>query len=210
MKFVILNQPTKNKGDLAAFKALVSLINKQYKSVVIECLFTTKEHDPLFDRVDNVKCIDIPLSNLWRITKVCLKYPFLFKLLQFIPRYKEYAEHIREADIAVLSPGGLEIGAYQDWSVLWSLALADYFDVKYGIYSRSIGKFVNKTNEDQFFIQCAIKCLKGSKFNGLRERKSQELASMLGLNYFPAIPQLPHEHPWSDLKTLVRTCSVLW
>ncbi|XQW85355.1 polysaccharide pyruvyl transferase family protein [Thalassotalea piscium] len=201
MKFVILNQPTKNKGDLAAFKALVSLISKKYPSAIIECIFTTKDHDLLFDRVENVNCIDFDLPNLWRLTKTCLKYPFLFKLLQFLPGYSGYTKHIKSADIAVLAPGGLEIGAYQDWRVLWSLALADAFGVKYAIYSRSIGKFVNETKDDQLFIKFAIKYLKGSKFNGLRERKSQELASMLGLNYFPAIDVVYSYIPEKDFNS---------
>ncbi len=187
MKFVILNQPTKNKGDYAAFKAIVNLIKTKYPSATIECLFTSKEHDPLFDNVDNVNCIDFGLFDRWRITKVCLQKPILFKFLQYLPGYKNYSSHIRNADVAILAPGGLEIGAYQDWSVLWSLAIARSFEVKYAIYSRSIGKFVNNSELDRFFINQSIKCLQSSKFNGLREKKSQELAGMLGLNYFPAI-----------------------
>ena len=201
MKFVILNQPTKNKGDLAAFKALVNLISQKYPTAVIECLFTTKDHDVLFDRVEKVNCIDIHLPNLWRITKMCLKFPFLFKLLSCFPGYSKYIKHLKDADMAILSPGGLEIGAYQDWRVLWGLALADSLKVKYSIYSRSIGKFVNESHVDRLFIQYAIKYLQKSRFNGLRERKSQELAGMLGLSYFPAIDVVYSNTPKKDFNS---------
>ena len=187
MKFIILNQPTKNKGDFAAFKAVINLIMAKYPNASIECLFTGKDFDPLFGEVKNVTCHTFDLPGVWRFTKICLKFPLLFKLLKFLPNYKEYAQKISDADLAILAPGGLEIGAYQEWSVLWDLAFADALDTPYAVYSRSIGKFVNNSDSDRLFIKYAIDYLHKSKFNGLREKKSQEFAGMLGLHHFPAI-----------------------
>ena len=187
MKFIILNQPTKNKGDFAAFKALVHLIITKYPDASIECLFKADDYDSLFDNVKNVNCHSFNISGVWRITKLCLKYPFLFKLLKYLPKYKDYAKSISDSDLAILAPGGLEIGAYQEWSVLWDLAMVDSLDIPFTIYSRSIGKFVNKSDSDRLFIKYAIDYLQKSKFNGLREKKSQEFASMLGIHHFPAI-----------------------
>ena len=187
VKFIILNQPTKNKGDFAAFKALINLIITKYPQASIECLFTGKDYDPLFAKVKNITCHSFNLPGVWRLTKICLKYPLLFKLLKYVPNYKEYAQKISDADLAILAPGGLEIGAYQEWSVLWDLAFADALNTPYAVYSRSIGKFVNNSDSDRLFIKYAIDYLYKSKFNGLREKKSQEFASMLGLHHFPAI-----------------------
>jgi colanic acid/amylovoran biosynthesis protein len=187
VKFIILNQPTKNKGDFAAFKALINLIITKYPQASIECLFTGKDYDPLFDKVKNVTCRSVNLFGLWRITKICLKFPVLFKLLKFLPTYKEYSNRISNSDVAILAPGGLEIGAYQEWSVLWDLAMVNSLSVPFAIYSRSIGKFINKSDSDRLFIKYAIDYLQKSKFNGLREKKSQEFAGMLGIHHFPAI-----------------------
>jgi colanic acid/amylovoran biosynthesis protein len=187
VKFIILNQPAKNKGDFAAFKALVHLIITKYPDASIECLFKGDDYDSLFDNVKNVNCYSLNISGVWRITKLCLKFPLLLKLLKYLPVYKDYAKRISDSDVAILAPGGLEIGAYQEWSVLWDLAMVDSLNIPFAIYSRSIGKFINKSDSDRLFIKYAIDYLQKSKFNGLREKKSQELASMLGIHHFPAI-----------------------
>jgi len=199
MKFIILNQPTKNKGDFAAFKAIINLIITKYPDASIECLFTGESYDPLFNKVKNVTCHSINLPKLWRITKICLKYPLLLKLLKYLPKYSEYAKKISNSDLAILAPGGLEIGAYQEWSVLWDLAMVDSLKVPYAIYSRSIGKFINKSDTDRLFIKYAIDYLQRSIFNGLREKKSQELASMLGIHHFSAIDVVYSNTPETPL-----------
>jgi hypothetical protein len=47
VKFIILNQPAKNKGDFAAFKAIINLINTKYP----ERMFTSKDYDLPFDKM---------------------------------------------------------------------------------------------------------------------------------------------------------------
>ncbi|MDO6762492.1 polysaccharide pyruvyl transferase family protein [Agarivorans sp. 1_MG-2023] len=201
MIFTIVNQPTRNKGDYAAFKSLVNLIKVEYPNATINCLFTTKDHDPLFNNVSEVNSIDSDLFSLWRISKICLQFPFLFKIIALLPKYNKYADVIKNSDVVVLAPGGLEIGLYQEWSVLWSLAFAHSHNVKYAIYSRSIGKFVNQTAKDREFIKYAVKYLSHSQFNGLREEKSQEFANMLGLHYYPAIDVVYSNTPNNVLKS---------
>jgi hypothetical protein len=59
----------------------------------------------------------------------------------------------------LFAPGGLELGLYKEWDYLWIMSVLVAFKKDFGLYSRSIGDFQNKTILDLIFKKQAIKYL---------------------------------------------------
>ncbi|MBN2394956.1 MAG: polysaccharide pyruvyl transferase family protein [Candidatus Atribacteria bacterium] len=185
-KIKIVGQPMYNIGDLAACKALVNLF-KADGNYEVELAFPQNcMVDPEFLKLKDITII----KNIPKISKVekilTILCPNFLKIKLFITNKQKY-KHITNADFILFSPGGLELGLYKSWNYLWLMATLIALNKKFGIYSRSMGDFRDKTLTDFIFKRQAIKFLKKSIFNGLRDLKSQQNAQQVKVPFYPAI-----------------------
>lgn len=203
-KIKIIGQPMYNIGDLAACKSLTRLLSESLEIEVDYPVFFNREIDPEFLKIKNAnfyKGIQIPnkYEKLFSIL-----FPKLLKvILKVFPKHKNKYNELLNSDFVLFSPGGLEFGLYKEWSYLWILSVLVAFNKDFGLYSRSIGNFQNKTLGDKIFKQQTIKLLRKSKFNGIRDLKSQEQAQEFNIPFFPSIDVVFSNVP--DYENLVLT-----
>ena len=177
-----------NIGDLAACKSLTKLLNQELNNVIEYPIFENEVIDEEFKKIRGAVFLNnIPVPNKYTMMFTIL-YPKLVKILSYIyPKIKKKYSTLLDSYFILFSPGGLELGLYQEWKYLWLMSILTAFDKQYGIYSRSIGDFKNNTFRDYIFKKYTIKNLKKSKFNGLRDLRSQKEAEQNSIPFYPSI-----------------------
>lgn len=183
-KITIVGQPMYNIGDVAACKALVKLIKEKYNCKIDLLFFENTNIDEEFRNISDVKISkSLPVVNKYQ-KLIRILFPKLYHFFSFNKNdYKLFSD----SDFVLVAPGGLEFGLYKEWNYLWILSLLVGQNKYFGIYSRSIGDFREKSFNDRLFKQQTVKYLKLSKFNGLRDSRSQKSADDLQIPFFPSI-----------------------
>jgi colanic acid/amylovoran biosynthesis protein len=187
-KIKVVGQPMYNIGDLAACKSLTLLLKNKYDSPLEYSIFENRTIDDEFKKIDGAKFEkNITVSNKY-IKIFTILSPKSIRIISFFfPKIKKKYKSLLDSDLVLFAPGGLELGLYKEWDYLWIMSVLVAFKKDFGLYSRSIGDFQNKTILDLIFKKQAIKYLKLSKFNGLRDQRSQKEAKSLGIPFFPSI-----------------------
>ena len=189
-KLVIINQPLFNRGDQAAFRALVRLL-KTVGELEIEVLFCTRPEGAavFMDGMEGVGYRVFPrLDRKKRFYKRLLWLPaFLQRAFRRFPEAAAYAQYIRKADFVLCAPGGIDIGGYQNWKDLWQLYNALAMKKWTGIWGRSIGPFGGSRLSDKRFKRLAVEMLRQVRFLSLRDKQSRDIAEGLGIPYVPTI-----------------------
>lgn len=187
-KIKVVGQPMYNIGDLAACKSLTLLLKNKYDSPLEYSIFENRTIDDEFKKIDGAKFEkNITVSNKY-IKMFTILSPKSIRIISlFFPKTKKKYKSLLDSDLVLFAPGGLELGLYKEWDYLWIMSVLVAFKKDFGLYSRSIGDFQNKTILDLIFKKQAIKYLKLSKFNGLRDQRSQKEARSLGIPFFPSI-----------------------
>lgn len=193
MNILIFEQPTRNRGDESAHRGLVHKLISAYPEARIVVLFYGNEQSEVEDlRVvaDNVFYINIPLRcrtfSPARLYKLCmmLRMP---RLLYWVPASRKYLKFIREADLIVGAPGGIEMGGFMGWSHLALLWLVKMEKKPLAYYGRSIGPFGTGSYFTKLFRKYSLELLNYFSFVSLRDAKSQQTALGLGVNYVETI-----------------------
>lgn len=184
----IVGQPMYNIGDLAAFKSLNILLQNKFDAKIKYSIFANRKWDIEFQKDKTITLLnDIPIVSKYEKMLVILS-PNALKLITYVfPSFKKKYKCFIDSDFFLFAPGGLELGLYKEWDYLWIMASLNAFKKEYGIYSRSIGDFQNETFLDNLFKRKVIKYLKKSKFNGLRDLKSQKEAIANNIYFNPSI-----------------------
>lgn len=188
IKIKVVGQPMYNIGDLAACKSLTKLLQDKINPKIEYSVFENRKIDPEFQKINGVIFQNnIPVQNKYAKI-ISILNPKLITILSFLfPQIKRKYDGLLNSDFVLFSPGGLEFGLYKEWDYLWMMSILIAFNKNFGIYSRSIGDFQEKTILDTIFKKKTIKYLKHSKFNGLRDQRSQNEAKKLGIPFFPSI-----------------------
>lgn len=189
MRIAIINQPTNNRGDESAHKALVRRLNHDMPNANIEVVFIGRTEDNLSSlRVDNKHNTYINLRNWWRwygLTEMQHKGRFLITLLH--PTTLALLWHLWRADIVMCAPGGINMGGFQSWYHIYELRLAKLLHKPIVYWGRSIGPFPEATSANREFKKQSLRLLHYFNFISLRDNKSQHIAHELGINALPTV-----------------------
>lgn len=177
-----------NIGDLAACKSLTRLLQSKFDNPIEYSIFENRIIDNEFSKIAGIDFKrNIPLSNKY-LKIITIVSPKFIRILSYLfPKIKDKYRTLLDSDFVLFAPGGLELGLYKEWDYLWIMSILVAFKKDFGIYSRSIGDFQFRTFPDLTFKRQAIKYLKLSKFNGLRDQRSQIEAESLGISFYPSI-----------------------
>ncbi len=189
-KLTMINQPIGNRGDQAAHRALIRLL-QQHRSLETTVLsFGTPEAIRQFARdVPGVRYVTIaPLRRQRKIVRRAMYLPRVARrFLESVPEIREYDAVLQNADYVLCAPGGICMGAYRNWQHLWELAHALALHKRTGIYGRSIGPFDGHSLSDVVFRRRSVEILRRVDFLSLRDGFSQQLAGQLGVAYVPTV-----------------------
>lgn len=193
MKILIINQPLNNRGDESAHKALVRRFVKEYPNYDITVLFE-KSANPDSIRQFGVKSPNIHYvhfvpaisKGFKKISEYGLKHDI--HILWFLhPGILSWLKYFKNADIVICAPGGINMGGFQSWYHLFNLYCAKLFNKPIIYYGRSIGPFPTNTADNRQFKKISLKLLNYFKYISLRDKKSEQEAQKLGINYISTI-----------------------
>jgi colanic acid/amylovoran biosynthesis protein len=190
MRLLIINQHTGNHGDEAAGKALLRALDDISNVRQIDILYKTR------GKLENEKFITTtqkeithhlagPLSffdKILIILSFLLPLPLVKVLLRASPLGRQY-KLIKEADVIINAPSGINIGPYKDWGYLWRLYIPLKLNKPFAIYSISFGPIPN----NMLFKSMSLRILKKAGFLSLRDGQSQAYAKERGIKYIPSI-----------------------
>ena len=199
MKILIINQHSMNHGDEAGKALIRTLYDRGFQDIAVSYNMNDFDASCLF-KYKNVKQI-LPTKKkargLDKITKLYLKCPCFitrFLTLMYLQRRRE-VKMIKEANIVISAPGGVNMGLYRDYGYVWRLKEVLYQGKSLVIYSPSIGPFT--TND--FFRKIAKEILTRSTFVSLRDTQSYRYAEDLSAHYIQSIDTAYLETPRMDL-----------
>ena len=189
---VIVNQPIQNRGDQAAHKALIRLLQQHPDiNITVLSIDSPEEVEEFSQGIEGVNYITFPpFKKKWhKFCRQMLALPWHWIALQewLAPGLKEFNDVMRGADYILCAPGGICMGGYKNWHHLWTLVNALALKKRTGIYARSIGPFRSKKGSDRLFKKHAVNVLHRVEYLSLRDEYSQQLAGELGAEYMPAI-----------------------
>lgn len=191
MKILIINQPTNNRGDEAAHKSLMRMLNSKFPKDSIEVLFFNEPKATINEFVvenKNNTYTNIPsFKGAKTLLKYAMKYSFIPILELFYPAYKKVESKYKDVDLVICAPGGICMGAYQNWYHILLLSIAKKFDKKLVYYSRSFGPFSEENYSQKKFKKISYDLLQKFDFFSLRDTVSFKLADSIGLNYVKSI-----------------------
>ena len=99
------------------------------------------------------------------------------------PVFWKLKELYKWADIVVCAPGGICMGGFQDWDHLFYLELARFYRRPLAYYGRSFGPFPTETKENIVFKKKSLALLHYFAFLSIRDSKTEQLATELGLQF---------------------------
>lgn len=190
MNILIVNQPTGNRGDESAHRALVRALSRRYPEANIRIAFmgvSKSSFEGLQIQASNVHYENIPIRHIQTLAKWAFLFHFRWLLPLLRQGYRRLRKRIREADVVVSAPSGICLGPFRSWYML----LVDWMVVQGGkpfaYYSPSFGPKPEGQRGDGLFWRECVKVLKRFDFLSIRDAKTMKFADDLGLHYVPSI-----------------------
>lgn len=188
---LIVNQPTYNRGDESAHKSLVRNLNSKFPKTKITVLFVNTPSDSVDEmKVESIQNRYVNIDSKIRGTRSVQKWSLrlgIIKLSFLLPLNYAIAKLIQKTDLVICAPGGICMGAFQDWSHIYILSLAQLYKKKVAYYSRSFGPFPVATKWNRIFKDKSYGLLNYFDFLSIRDSKTMQLADEIGLSYIPSI-----------------------
>lgn len=190
LNILMINQPINNRGDESAHKALVRTILRSIPDAKIQVLFIERNQESVNQfvvRDQRVTYNNIPaLKGKIRLFLLrLLKISFLF--LRIHPTVRKIIPLYDKADIILCAPGGICMGAFQNWEHVILLSVAQLVNKPVFYYGRSIGPFPTTTFANKIFKKRSVDLLNYFSFVALRDSKSGEIADSLHVKYISTV-----------------------
>ena len=200
-KISIINQPLNNRGDQAAHRAFVRILNEYGFEILVLSLGDTQSIKSFSEGIEEVNyiCFEQPSRIIKGIARLFVFFPFLYKFAEFLPGYNKFCHNLKSSDIIVCAPGGANMGVYKAWGHLENLFLALENNENVAIWGRSIGPFLKKTYSDKLFFRRSCSIMDSVGFISLRDQKSQEIISSLNYEFIKTIDTAFAYTPEMDL-----------
>lgn len=190
MNILIVNQPTGNRGDEAAHRALVRALSKRYPDAAIRIVFmgvSSSGFGGLQVKAPNVVYENIPIRHLQTLAKWAFFFHFRWLLTHIRPGYRLLRRRIRNADLVISAPSGICLGPFRSWYML----LVDWMVLQekkpFAYYSPSFGPAPEGQKGDRLFWRECANVLGRFDFLSIRDAKTMAFADKMGLSYVPSI-----------------------
>ena len=191
IKILIINQPPFNRGDESAHKGLLRALlahNGDLEIRVLSKMEWTESIRQYAIEDERVKYVFEPVDylKLKGFCRRCMLYDV--KRLMFLhPLFGMYKKHYAWADLVICAPGGICMGAFQDWNHLLMLHIAKMCHKPLVYYGRSFGPFPTKTKNNRRFKALSLEMLNYFCFLSIRDGKSEQLAKELGIPFVSTV-----------------------
>jgi len=191
MNIIIINQPLSNRGDEAAHKSLIRMLNKEIDNAKIKVLHVGGNQDSINQfKVEGENNTYINLKP-FKAHGYSIKKGFNYGITRFLslihPTHRKVAKEIKSADLVICSPGGICMGPYQSWDHLWFLKLGVIYNKKIAYYGRSFGPFPLENKSQILFKNESLKMLPKFDFLSLRDSVTQGYAKRLNLDFISTV-----------------------
>lgn len=187
MNIIIVNQPLSNRGDEAAHKSLMRMLNKEFDNANITVIHVGANQDSInqfkVEERNNVYLNLKPSKAHGFLIKKGFQYGITRLISLIHPSHIKVAKEIKRADLVICSPGGICMGPYQSWDHLWFLKLSLVYNKKIAYYGRSFGPFPTETKSQVLFKNISLDILSKLDFISLRDGVTQSYAEKLKLKF---------------------------
>lgn len=192
MNILIINQPTGNRGDESAHKALIrSLINNLQEKDSVNVVFfgePKKACMPFVVKNDKVNYTFIDSSyGKCRVPITAFKYKIADLLCLLLPSYHKMDTLIKSSDYVICAPGGICMGKFMNWDHIFWLSRAKRYNKKIAYFSRSFGPFNKGGKYDSLFEEESMKILRYCTIISIRDKRTMSFADSIGVKYIPSI-----------------------
>lgn len=190
-KIVIVNQPTKNRGDEAAHKSFVRALRNNFTESEIIVVFHGEEQGTINAMALKDSCVKYININKFKygyvfIVRLCMLI-HMPQLAIFHPVGFMYLKNLLFADYIICAPGGISMGRFKNWSHVFVLYLARWLRKKTAYYSRSFGPFEKSTYVDKLYYYYSNKILNGFDYLSIRDSITIRIAEDMNLSYNKSI-----------------------
>lgn len=191
MNILIVNQPTGNRGDESAHRALIRSLSKRFPNDSIDIVFVGDSYErvePIIVKSENVKYHTFPIKKgRSGLPLMAFKW-HLEKLFMFIiPPYRRLYSFIKRSDYVICAPGGICMGGFMNWEHILILKTVLWKKKPLAYYSRSFGPFSDNNRMQRLFFDESKKILKSFDFLSIRDKKTMTLADKMNLSYIPSV-----------------------
>ncbi|MCM5663489.1 polysaccharide pyruvyl transferase family protein [Galbibacter mesophilus] len=190
-KILIINQHTCNHGDESAGIALIRKITNKYNDCQIDILYNwygNLNPNAFIGNEDfnSIKHYHFPVNKFDKILIRLTSYlpAFAWVLSLFSRTLKKQYKLIKNYDLIINGPTGINLGPYEDWYYLWRLLIVKKLNIPLVIYSISFGPLDRVSS---FFRKRTLEVLKYAKFLSLRDEKSHKYGEQYKINFHKAI-----------------------
>lgn len=206
MNILIVNQPTGNRGDESAHRALVRSLVQRFPNDSIDIVFVGESRErvkPIIVKSENVSYHTFPIKK-GRSGLPLLAFKWhLERLFMFlIPPYRHLYSFIKKADYIICAPGGICMGGFMNWEHILILKTVLRNNKPLAYYSRSFGPFSENNKIQRLFFNESKKILNSFDFLSIRDKKTMDLANKMNLTYVPSIDTAFLEVPSKDSRIL--------
>lgn len=211
MKILMVHQPLGNRGDESAHRGLLRIICKTFPEVSIEVLFLNERDEyiaPFDVDLPNVKYVNVKprVAAFARYRDFVLKHGSRYALFLH-PTMWKILPYYTKCDMVLCAPGGINMGGFQSWYHLFYLWLAKFCHKPIAYYGRSIGPFPTETAANRRFKKLSYELLHYFSFISLRDKKSEDIANGIGVNYVSTVDSAfldsPHVEVPSEISELI-------
>jgi len=174
MNLLLIDQPIRNRGDESAHKALVRRLLSALEdgTITVPYRYSRQAMEPMMVRSDRVRYVRVaPDIFSYRCRLWGQKFGLRF-LWRLDPAIRRLVKLYKEADWVVASPGGVNLGGFQDRKHLFFLQLARYLGKPLAYYGRSLGPFPAQTPPQREFAREAFSILEYMDYVSVRDRLS--------------------------------------
>lgn len=184
MKLLIINQPLNNRGDEAAHRAFVhALLNElpdAYLTVLCVQSYSPEGIRQFRVEHDRVVYFDLhPRGAFWQLAEKWIREGDFTDWVSS-PDMRTMRNFYEVADYVICAPGGICMGAFQDWWHLFYLKFAQCLQKPLIYYGRSFGPFPVDTERGVRFYTESLELLRYFSFISIRDRKTEEFAGQIG------------------------------
>ncbi len=190
MNILIINQPTKNRGDEAAHKAFVRAL-LQKTNHVFTILFIDEDENVVEQmKVSNPRVQYVnERPSISRGKTLAVKISLMLNFVSLVllhPAFRIVNKYIKKNDYVICAPGGISLGAFHNWEHLCYLLLAQS-QKKTAYYSRSFGPFSQKKYIEKIYNKYSFKVLKSFDYLSVRDEKTMCMAEHMNIEYVRSI-----------------------
>lgn len=208
MKTILfVDQPVNNRGDEAAHKSLLRKIIKDYPEYKIICLLRSINPNTIEQMGvsnENIEYINMPNEKGFRQIREFLCSNRLESFGRLFHFNRQLDSYIKNADIVMVSPGGMNLGGFKTWNHLYIVRRCKAMHKPIIYYSRSIGPFYYETKKDKLFSKLSIEFLQNVDFLSIRDSKSCSIATENHIKHMVSIDTAFLDNPETELSANIK------